>query len=296
MAQLPNEGAFGDYAEWPGRAVLDSGGDRLGGVREIYLDRETGRPEWVLVEVEDGEPRFVPLADAEVEAESIRLAHPASVVRAAPAIGPDAQIDNEQERRLYAHYGLGYSEDAWVPGLPTDEPPGEERDPAGPPEAAEARGDAGSPAAADDAPAPAGEPSAAADVPPAGTDDAPATAAEPSAAADVPPAADEPLPGAAAPLGAAGDEAFSEAAGPSEDAPVAGALGAPRPGGQALHEGARPPQPEPPRAFPPPPPPPPPEPGGGSLPVLGTHRRLGLAGAAALLAALLFLVVRKLRG
>lgn len=120
MSELPHERLFGDYGDWPGRDVLDSGGDRLGGVREIYLDRETGRPEWVLVEVEDDQPRFVPLADASVESSSIRVAHPASVVRAAPTIGPEAHIDNAQERRLYEHYGIDYSEEASDSGLPAD--------------------------------------------------------------------------------------------------------------------------------------------------------------------------------
>ena len=67
MTELPDESLFGDYGEWPGRDVLDSGGERLGGVREIYLDRETGQPEWVLVDVDGDEARFVPLADADVD-------------------------------------------------------------------------------------------------------------------------------------------------------------------------------------------------------------------------------------
>src|SRR4051794_7916065 len=120
MSELPHERLFGDYGDWPGRDVLDAGGDRLGGVREIYLDRETGRPEWVLVEVEGDQARFVPLADASVEPTAIRVAHPASMVHAAPTIGPEAQIDNEQERRLYEHYGIAYSEEASDSGLPAD--------------------------------------------------------------------------------------------------------------------------------------------------------------------------------
>ena len=110
-----------------GRAATscDSGGDRVGGVREIYLDRDTGRPEWVLVEVEDDAPRFVPLAGATVESGTIHLAHPASVVRAAPSIGPEPHIDNDQERELYAHYGLGYSEEASESGLPAEAEPAE---------------------------------------------------------------------------------------------------------------------------------------------------------------------------
>jgi hypothetical protein len=132
MAQLPSQSQFGDYGEWPGRDVLDSGGERLGGVREIYLDRETGRPEWVLVDVEaDHEARFVPLADASVGAGTIRVAHSADTVRHAPGIGAEPRIDQSEERRLYDHYGLGYSEDASASGLPaaTVSPPASE-DPA----------------------------------------------------------------------------------------------------------------------------------------------------------------------
>lgn len=124
MAQLPTQSQFGDYGEWPGRDVLDSSGQRLGGVREIYLDRETGRPEWVLVDVDGSDARFVPLADASVESWSIRVAHTADKIKSAPGIGAEPRIDQSEERRLYAHYGLGYSEDDSGSGLPsTDEPP-----------------------------------------------------------------------------------------------------------------------------------------------------------------------------
>ena len=77
--QLPTQSQFGDYSDWPGRDVLDASGQRLGGVREIYLDRETGQPEWVLVDLDDSEARFVPLANAEVESRSIRVAHAAEI-------------------------------------------------------------------------------------------------------------------------------------------------------------------------------------------------------------------------
>lgn len=123
MAQLPTQSQFGDYGEWPGRDVLDSSGQRLGGVREIYLDRETGRPEWVLVDVDDGDARFVPLADANVEAWSIKVAHTAEKIKSAPGIGAEPRIDQSEERRLYTHYGLGYSAEDSGSGLPSDTPP-----------------------------------------------------------------------------------------------------------------------------------------------------------------------------
>src|SRR3954465_4999925 len=129
MAQLPSQSQFGDYGEWPGRDVLDSGGERLGGVREISLDRETGRPEWVLVDVDSDVARFVPLADASVESSTIRVAHTADAIRKAPGIGAEPRIDQSEERRLYAHYGLGYSETDSGSGLP-EEPTREQQQPA----------------------------------------------------------------------------------------------------------------------------------------------------------------------
>jgi sporulation protein YlmC with PRC-barrel domain len=126
MAQLPTQSQFGDYSDWPGRDVLDSGGQRLGGVREIYLDRETGQPEWVLVDLDDAEARFVPLANADIESQSIKVAHPADKIRSAPGIGAEPRIDQSEERKLYGYYGLGYSEDESGTGLPTDDGPAPE--------------------------------------------------------------------------------------------------------------------------------------------------------------------------
>jgi sporulation protein YlmC with PRC-barrel domain len=109
--QLPTQSQFGDYSDWPGRDVLDSDGQRLGAVREIYLDRESGRPEWVLVDLSDEDARFVPLAGAEVESWQIRVAVPAAKIHSAPGIGTEPRIDQSEERRLYAHYGISYGDD-----------------------------------------------------------------------------------------------------------------------------------------------------------------------------------------
>ena len=99
--QLPTQSQFGDYSDWPGRDVLDAGGQRLGAVREIYLDRETGRPEWVLVDLDESEARFVPLANADIESWSIRVAQPAEKVRSAPGIGADNTLSAPGHRASF---------------------------------------------------------------------------------------------------------------------------------------------------------------------------------------------------
>jgi hypothetical protein len=209
MAQLPSQSQFGDYGEWPGRDVLDSGGERLGGVREIYLDRETGRPEWVLVDVDSGEARFVPLANASVESSTIRVAHSADAIRKAPGIGSEPRIDQSEERRLYAHYGLGYSETDSGSGLPAEveaEEPTREQGATGPlprPGGAETEQTSWSAAAegpTNVAPPPADPPSVeeleAAAIPEPSADradaGAPAVAATTEAAPSTPPAPDTP--------------------------------------------------------------------------------------------------------
>ena len=110
MTELPEPQDFGDYGKWPGRAVLDPQGRRLGEVREIFLDDATERPEWVLVELEEG-ARFVPLVDAQVEDDSIRVAQASDRVEAAPSLDVQTELSQDEERRLYSHYGLSYSED-----------------------------------------------------------------------------------------------------------------------------------------------------------------------------------------
>jgi outer membrane biosynthesis protein TonB len=122
MADLPSARQFGDYGSWPGRAVIDPGGERVGEVREIYLDRETHEPEWVLVKVDGSDDRFVPLADASVEGDAIRVAHRRETVAAAPGIGAEPRIDTEQEHRLYAHYGVPVSDDRSGTVEPEPEP------------------------------------------------------------------------------------------------------------------------------------------------------------------------------
>jgi hypothetical protein len=313
MAQLPSQSQFGDYGEWPGRDVLDSGGERLGGVREIYLDRETGRPEWVLVDVDGDEARFVPLADASVESSSIRVAHSAQAIRSAPGIGSEPRIDQSEERRLYDHYGLGYSDSG--SGLPAQEQPeaAEEEDPwqtyQGPavtPREESSRSAAAEEEASNLAPPPAEPPSAEeieqADIPeppaaseqflatttpePAPALEAPSDTPElapPAEPAELPPA----VPSSGGPIGdpvVASEPTPSTAGEILSAAPEAADLKA-QPGPDAVRPA------EPPRIHQAPPPPP--EPAGGPLDVIAARKKHIAIGVG--VSAVLLLVIRRLR-
>jgi hypothetical protein len=109
MADLPTQSDFQDFEAWAGRDVLAPDGDRLGAVDVIFLDEATGVPEWVLVSLDDG-AAFVPLAGATVEERSIRVGQDAERVHAAPRPDAGDTLSVAEEKRLYEHYGLDYSQ------------------------------------------------------------------------------------------------------------------------------------------------------------------------------------------
>lgn len=109
MADLPTQSDFQDFEAWAGRDVLAPDGDRLGAVDLIFLDEATGAPEWVLVSLDDG-AAFVPLAGATVEERSIRVDQDAERVQAAPRPDAGETLSVADEKRLYEHYGLEYSQ------------------------------------------------------------------------------------------------------------------------------------------------------------------------------------------
>jgi PRC-barrel domain len=302
MTQLPDESLFGDYGEWPGRDVLDSGGERLGGVREIYLDRETGQPEWVLVDVDGGEARFVPLADAAVESTTIRVAHAATVIRNAPGIGSEPRIDQSEERRLYQHYGLGYSDDDSGSGLPTDEAPTMEHQAFGAPQE-DTNGTTSwsdvAPSDTPDAPPPA-EPPSATEIEKADIPDPPAMSApEPATSYDTP---GEPATTDFDTHSPPDRSAFEPPREPEPPAatpePFTASLDQPEATVPVTPDVIPPPAPaepvaEAPRATWTPPPPEPEEPSGGPLAVIKS-RKGGIAAGIAVAAVLLF-IIRRLR-
>jgi len=119
MAELPTQRDFEDYGAWTGRDVLGPDGERLGAVELIFLDEATDRPEWVLVKLDDGgDTAFVPLAGASIEERSIRVEQARGQVAAAPRPDAHETLSVDQERRLYEHYGLAYSQQASSTVLP----------------------------------------------------------------------------------------------------------------------------------------------------------------------------------
>jgi hypothetical protein len=95
---------------WLGRVMVDRDGNRLGEITDIYLDRETDRPEWAVVRTGLFGLRssFVPLAEASEIDDQIQIPHERGLVKDAPNIEADGQLSEAEEAELYRHYGLDY--------------------------------------------------------------------------------------------------------------------------------------------------------------------------------------------
>jgi uncharacterized protein (TIGR02271 family) len=106
--------------EWRGREVVSSDGDKIGTLEEIYLDAESGEPEWAAVTTGffGTKQTFVPLAQAEPQGGRVTVPYSKDQVKDAPSIDPDGELSQDDEARLYRHYGLEYSELRSDTGLP----------------------------------------------------------------------------------------------------------------------------------------------------------------------------------
>jgi uncharacterized protein (TIGR02271 family) len=109
-----------EVTHWRGRTMIASDGDKIGKIDEIYLDEETGRPEWALVNTGllGTKSNFVPLIGATSEGEEVRVEHTKDQVKDAPGVDPDGQLSQQEEATLYRHYGLEYSQRRSGSGLP----------------------------------------------------------------------------------------------------------------------------------------------------------------------------------
>jgi hypothetical protein len=90
---------------WSGLTAVDSDDQPLGRITDIYLDHDTGQPEWALVATSQrGRRIFVPLAGAARKGDRVTVAVPKAAVGDAPAVRPGRELSDNDAARLYGHY------------------------------------------------------------------------------------------------------------------------------------------------------------------------------------------------
>jgi uncharacterized protein (TIGR02271 family) len=89
--------------------VRSSDDEKVGSVGQIFLDGQTGLPEWAAVRTGffGTKEAFVPLRNAEWDGRVVRIAYDKNRVRNAPHVEPDSRgLDPDQQVELYTYYGF----------------------------------------------------------------------------------------------------------------------------------------------------------------------------------------------
>ncbi|MFK0132370.1 DUF2382 domain-containing protein [Streptomyces rubiginosohelvolus] len=88
--------------------VHDQEGEKVGSIGQVFVDDTSQRPDWVTVPTGlfGTKETFVPLAGAQVRGLELHVPFTKDVIKDAPRVDADEHLATEQERHLYAHYGL----------------------------------------------------------------------------------------------------------------------------------------------------------------------------------------------
>ncbi|MEU4392766.1 PRC and DUF2382 domain-containing protein [Kribbella sp. NPDC023855] len=96
-----------------GRDAYGSDGDKIGRIGQVFLDDQTGEPEFATVNTGlfGMSESFVPLAEASVTGDGLAVPFGKDRVKDAPNVSTDeGHLSEADEQRLYEYYGLGYDQ------------------------------------------------------------------------------------------------------------------------------------------------------------------------------------------
>jgi len=108
-----------DIGEWHGMEIVDTTGDPIGKLEEIYVDVETDEPQFGTVKegLFGRHLTFVPLSGITVGPDVLQISVSRERVRSAPNIAlRGVELDQADESALYHHYELNYAPPATPSG------------------------------------------------------------------------------------------------------------------------------------------------------------------------------------
>ncbi len=101
-----------DAREVMGSTAYSTDDDKLGKVGQVFLDDETGRPEFVTIQTGlfGTKESFLPVAEATFSGDRLTVPFTKDKVKDAPNVDADGgHLDRDEEQRLYQYYGMQYS-------------------------------------------------------------------------------------------------------------------------------------------------------------------------------------------
>ncbi|MBB3677504.1 DUF2382 domain-containing protein [Modestobacter versicolor] len=92
-----------------GADVIDADGNKIGTASEVFLDDQSGNPEWVTVKTGlfGTKETFVPIRDADLTGDGLRVPVSKDAVKDAPKIDSDGHLSPQEEQELYRYYNMG---------------------------------------------------------------------------------------------------------------------------------------------------------------------------------------------
>ena len=87
--------------------VYGSDGERIGGVKQVYTNDQSGQPEWLTVSTGlfGTKETFIPLTDADLSGDQVTVPFSKAQVKDAPKVDADGHLSPEEEQQLYSYYG-----------------------------------------------------------------------------------------------------------------------------------------------------------------------------------------------
>ena len=99
-----------DVQTMRGQDLYDNDGDKIGEIADIYLDRQTGEPEWLAIKTGlfGSNLSFAPIREARSAEGRVTVPYEKAKVKDAPNVEADGELSEQEEQRLYEHYGLDW--------------------------------------------------------------------------------------------------------------------------------------------------------------------------------------------
>ncbi len=97
-----------------GGVVVDNDGDKVGKIGQVYLDDQSGDPEWVTVKTGlfGTSETFVPLSSADIQENEIRVPFDKATIKDAPRMDDaEGHLSPEQESELFRYYSVDGNSD-----------------------------------------------------------------------------------------------------------------------------------------------------------------------------------------
>lgn len=100
-----------DVREWEGQEVLDTAGEKLGKLDDIFYDTESDAPAFAGVKsgLVGKKLTLVPFTGATVSRSHLRLEITKDRFKNAPSYDPDSELSPEDEAASYGYFGIEYA-------------------------------------------------------------------------------------------------------------------------------------------------------------------------------------------